>query len=144
MYQTGLDRIDSIIRHLRTQRTKLVPSALGCIALVFTLSRGLGAESQQAATAVATVTNGSLDSVTVTSGGSGYTAPPAVTFVGGGGTGASAIAQISDAVVTAIVIQSPGSGYTNAPVVSVDPPAPQVTPATLNISLVPKLTITGQ
>jgi len=144
MYQTRLDRIDSIIRHLRTQRNKLVPSALGCIALVFTLSRGLGAESQQAATAVATVTNGSLDSVTLTSGGSGYTAPPAVTFVGGGGTGASAIAQISDGVVTAIIIQSPGSGYTDAPAVSVDPPAAQVTPATLNISLVPKLTITGQ
>lgn len=47
------------------------------------------------ATATATVTNGVVTAVTITNGGSGYTAPT-VTFSGGGGTGAAATANVGD------------------------------------------------
>jgi formylglycine-generating enzyme required for sulfatase activity len=103
----------------------------------------MAVHAQQGATAVATVTNGEVTSIVVTSGGSGYSAPPGVTFVGGGGTGASAVAQVSGGAVTNIVIDMPGSGYTNAPIVAISPP-PQIIPATLSITLVPELVITGQ
>jgi hypothetical protein len=60
---------------------------------------------------------GSVSGVTVTNGGSGYTSAPAVTFSGGGGTGAAAIAVLSGAAVASIVMTAPGSGYTSAPTV---------------------------
>jgi formylglycine-generating enzyme required for sulfatase activity len=104
----------------------------------------LDADAQQGATAVATVSGGALTSVTVTSGGSGYRGAPGVTFIGGAGTGASAVAQVSLGVVTQITVTSPGSGYTNAPLVAIDPPPLPITPAALNIRMLPELVITGQ
>ena len=44
------------------------------------------AQAQRTATAIPTVVNGFVVSVTVTDGGSGYTTPPAVTISGGGGS----------------------------------------------------------
>lgn len=50
--------------------------------------------------------------------GSGYTtAPPDVTFSGGGGTGLKAHAVLSGDGVSSIIIDSVGSGYTSAPTV---------------------------
>lgn len=61
-----------------------------------------------------------VTSIDVTTPGDGYTAPPAVTFSGGGGTGLAAEAVIDGAgAVTAINITNPGSNYTSAPTVSV-------------------------
>ena len=74
------------------------------------------------ATATATVTANAVSSVTVVSGGSGYTATPAVTFSGGGGTLAAATAVVTDGVVTAINVTNGGSGYTSAPSVAIAAP----------------------
>lgn len=74
------------------------------------------------ATATASITSGAVSSVTVVSGGSGYTAAPAVTFSGGGGTGAAATAVVTDGVVTAINVTAGGTGYTTAPSVTVAAP----------------------
>lgn len=69
-----------------------------------------------------------VKSITITSGGTGYSAtnPPTVTISGGGGSGATATATVSTAgVVTGIVITSPGSlttagpYYTSAPTVTI-------------------------
>ncbi|AGZ34630.1 hypothetical protein PVLB_09160 [Pseudomonas sp. VLB120] len=69
-------------------------------------------------TAVPTVAAaGSLDAITVTSGGSGYTSAPTVTLTGGGGSGATAVAVLEDDEVVAINITNPGTGYTSAPTV---------------------------
>lgn len=57
--------------------------------------------------------------ITVGTGGSGYSAAPAVTISGGGGTGATAVAQMAGTVVQAIVIGNPGKGYTSQPTVSI-------------------------
>jgi hypothetical protein len=60
--------------------------------------------------------NGAMvQGVTMTSGGSGYTSVPAVTFSGGGGSGAAGTAIIANGEVVGVTIASGGSGYTSAP-----------------------------
>jgi hypothetical protein len=91
----------------------------------FALVTSTNAGSQ--ATATATVTSGFVTSITVTYGGSGYTAAPAVTISGGGGgSGAAATATVSGGVVTGIIVNNAGSGYTSTPTVAVAPPPPNV------------------
>ena len=73
--------------------------------------------------AAAQVLGDSVVSATILDGGSGYTVPPIVSLVRGGGTNASAIAEVSsDGVVTNLVITSGGGGYTSAPIVQIAPP----------------------
>jgi hypothetical protein len=62
---------------------------------------------------------GPVSSVTVTSGGSGYTVAPTVGFSGGGGSGATATAQIDPVAgtVTNVTIVTGGTGYSSAPTV---------------------------
>ncbi len=74
------------------------------------------------ATATATRSANAVSAVTITSGGSGYTSVPAVTFSGGGGTGAAATAVVTGGVVTAINVTAGGSGYTTDPTVAVAAP----------------------
>lgn len=67
-----------------------------------------------------TITNsstGTVHSVTLGAGGSGYSIAPAVSFTGGGGSGAAAVATVSGGVITAITMTNPGSGYTSTPTV---------------------------
>ena len=83
--------------------------------------------------ATAIVDYGFVVHATVTSGGSGYVTPPAVTIVGGGGSNATAVANISGGVVTSITISDAGIGYTDTPTVQIDPPpaaaiSPMVSP----------------
>lgn len=59
---------------------------------------------------------GSVYTVTVTAGGSGYWSPPDVTFSGGGsGTGAAATAILLNGSVTQIAVTDGGSSYSPAP-----------------------------
>ena len=58
-----------------------------------------------------------LAQLSMTTGGSGYTTAPTVTFSGGGGTGASATANIAIGAVGSLTMTSAGSGYTSAPTV---------------------------
>jgi hypothetical protein len=63
---------------------------------------------------------GSVTSITMTCGGSGYTSPPTISFTGGGGTGASAVvdtAAILSTSVSTVKISASGSGYKSAPTV---------------------------
>jgi hypothetical protein len=57
--------------------------------------------------------------VNVYNAGSGYTTPPTITFLGGGGSGATAKAYIGAGKIRTIEITNPGSGYTSAPTVVV-------------------------
>ena len=54
----------------------------------------------------------------LTTGGSGYTSAPTVSFTGGGGSGATAAAFITNGVVIGFRMLSLGSGYTSAPAVT--------------------------
>ncbi|WP_441228020.1 phage tail sheath C-terminal domain-containing protein [Tardiphaga sp. 20_F10_N6_6] len=61
---------------------------------------------------------GGLLAVNVTTAGTGYTTAPAVTFTGGGGSGAEATATVVGGAVTAVTVTKHGSGYTSAPAVA--------------------------
>lgn len=75
-----------------------------------------------AAAATASLAGATVGAVGVTAGGYGYAAAPAVTFSGGGGSGASATASVSGGSVTAISVTAAGSGYTAPPTVTIAPP----------------------
>jgi hypothetical protein len=61
---------------------------------------------------------GSLSSVTVSAGGSGYTSAPTVTINGGGGTGATATANLTGGAVSTITVTNRGQDYTSLPTVT--------------------------
>ena len=63
----------------------------------------------------------SVGSITIGSGGTGYTSAPVVVFTGGGGSGASATAVLTSGVVTSITLSpayGTGLNYTSAPTIS--------------------------
>lgn len=61
---------------------------------------------------------GYVSAIVVTAGGTGYSSPPSVSFVGGGGSGAAASALLTGNAVSSIVITNQGSGYTSTPAIS--------------------------
>ncbi len=71
------------------------------------------------ATAGASISGGSVVSVTISNGGTLYQSPPLVTFSGGGGSGASATAVVIGGTVTAVNMVSGGSGYASPPTVTI-------------------------
>jgi Multicopper oxidase len=75
------------------------------------------------AAATATLTGGIVDAVTVTSGGSGYTGPPSVTFspAPAGGQTALGTATVANGQVVAIDVNFTGNGYITAPTVTIGP-----------------------
>jgi hypothetical protein len=80
---------------------------------------------------------GSVKSITVTAGGSGYTSAPTVTITGGGGTGATATATISGGAVTGITVTASGSGFKTAPSVSLTGGAGSAAAATAVMNIAP-------
>jgi hypothetical protein len=74
------------------------------------------------ATATAIRSGTTVLSVTINSGGSGYTGAPAVTFSGGGGTGAAATAVVNGGVVESVNVTNGGTGYTTTPTVTIAAP----------------------
>lgn len=78
------------------------------------------------AAAAANLSGAFVTSYSVTSGGNGYTSPPAVTITGGGGSGATATAIVSGGVVIGISAGLAGSGYTSVPTVTIAPPPPAI------------------
>jgi hypothetical protein len=84
------------------------------------------------ATATPEVVGGFVVGATVTSGGSGYTPPPAApptVTISGNGKGATAIAQVSGGGVVTNVVTTPGSGYTDATITIAPPPATALSPS---------------
>ena len=63
----------------------------------------------------ALISNGGVAQVTISAGGTGYSNSFAVTFSGGGGSGAAGIATASGGIVLSVTITNGGSGYTSAP-----------------------------
>ncbi len=94
-------------------------------------------EPQKVHTALATaqVVNGFIVGYQITDAGYGYTNPPGVTFVGGGGHGAAASTVISNKVVIAINPDEPGRSYNSSVSVVIDPPPFPPTQALANSSL---------
>ncbi|MFO0966752.1 MAG: PKD domain-containing protein, partial [Gemmataceae bacterium] len=76
----------------------------------------LDAGFEDALVAAFNAATSSLAGINVTSGGSGYSAPPTVTFSGGGGTGATATAVLGKGVASITVTN--GGSYATAPAVT--------------------------
>ncbi len=78
------------------------------------------------AATTAVVNSGFITSVTIVSGGSGYSAAGVtVSFTGGGGNGATATASVANGAISGVTVTGTGSGYTSTPsVVFTDPAAP--------------------
>ncbi len=72
----------------------------------------ISAGSVAQATAYINKTNGTIDRILITNGGSGYTRAPKVTFIGGGGDGAEVEATLS---ISEFFISNGGSDYTSMP-----------------------------
>ena len=70
------------------------------------------------ATATATIDSGSVDAITVTYAGTGYTKEPNVTLTGN----ARAHAIMDGDKIDSIIIDDAGSGYTEAPTITIEPP----------------------
>lgn len=77
------------------------------------------------ATATAAVSGGSVASVTVTAGGTGYPSDTAIVIVPHASdttaTGAEAVATVVGGVITDITVTSGGTGYNNTPTISIRP-----------------------
>jgi hypothetical protein len=74
------------------------------------------------ATASAVLANGFVVGVNIANRGYGYTNPPAVFLVGGGGSGARASATITNGAVAAVNVGNAGFGYTSPPSVIITSP----------------------
>ena len=81
-----------------------------------------GSDVPYRASAIASVSGGSVFSITVTDGGSGYGATPPDVYFNGVGTGAVAYATVVDGSVASITVAVTGSGYYAEPTVGIGYP----------------------
>jgi hypothetical protein len=92
----------------------IIQSLVGSTQFIISPAAWLPAGTSVSATAVATV-----QSVTITNGGSGYTTAPTITFSGGNAiTQAQATCTISNGSINLVTITSPGYGYTSIPTIT--------------------------
>jgi len=63
-----------------------------------------------------------VQSVEIINPGIGYTVPPMISFIGGGGAGAAATAIIGDGIVGIITLTNQGSGYLEPPTITFSSP----------------------
>lgn len=147
----NLPRIDPDYRPQRAGRTigQMCLAVLNdpTVASLLT-SAGIGNRTSAGTGAVATstLTGTAISSISVTSGGSGYTTAPTVLLMGGGGSGATATATVTAGAVTAITVTTGGTGYTSPPeVVITTLPSQTVTDLLgLNFSPTRDVTIQGE
>ena len=94
----------------------------------FSVGIGSGYQIPRQAVGFATVSSGAIQSVGVSTGGSGYISAPRVSIADtlGVGVGASVIATVANGVITGFTVAAGGSGYSasNPPLVTVEAPAP--------------------
>ena len=111
------------------------------VAMVTDVSQIQGATEVEAKTAVATATvaAGKVTGFLMSSTGAFYTAPPIITFAGGGGSGAAATVTVLNGVLQEFTITNGGSGYTAAPTVTFSAPLGSPTAATTTGFPVPVL-----
>jgi len=90
----------------------------------FKFALATSTNQNQTATGVAGGSGGTVQGVSMTSGGNGYTSVPRVSFAGSGGSGsgASGLCTLLNGSVDHITMNSIGSGYTYPVTVTIDPP----------------------
>ena len=81
------------------------------------LSIGGGTVTTPAVLGTTTLSGGVIQTVPVTSGGTGYSAAPYLWVIGGGGSGASLTAVMSSGAISSVTVTAGGTGYTGAPTI---------------------------
>ena len=103
-------------------------------ATVDILGDGTGAKAS------VTTSNGTVTSVVITAGGTGYTKAPAVTISAPSepwGVKATAVTEIKNGSVSAIEVVSNGRGYTSTPTITIGAPNSGINTATATLELIP-------
>lgn len=118
----GLVDCNGNVENYKVQGVEIVNPGYGYTvppSVVFIGGGGAGAA------ATATIGDGVVGIITITSGGSGYETPPTVTFSSPVGFGITATARAyinNSGIVTSIYITNAGLGYTVTPTVTISPP----------------------
>lgn len=94
------------------------------------------------ATATAAVSAGAVSAITVTNPGKGYLTPPAISFTGGGGTGATATAALTGRVGS-VLISNPGRSFATAPTIAFSGGGGSSAAATASIAAGPNPVVTA-
>lgn len=94
------------------------------------IADGTSAWTIDTAGAITQITDSSLHSITVLTGGSGYGSVPVVHISGS----ATATAHVTGGVVTSITVDSIGTGYTTPPTITLDAPVLTFASGAVNIS----------
>ncbi len=116
------NRFDGAIDELRLYNRALSEAEVAALYELESLPPKPATPEPELALASATVVNGFVVGVNIDFGGWGYTTPPEVRIVGGGGSGATAKAVVTDGVISELTVLTPGIGYTSTPEVEIDPP----------------------
>lgn len=100
-----------------SHRKGIVQNGTAALKFVGTRAKGIVSVTNGQVTGITLV--GAVREVVITSGGSGYTTAPSVTFVGGGGAGAQGTAKLNTETgsVLWVDIINPGDNYVNTPTV---------------------------
>ena len=98
-----------------THRLGTVQSGSAALKFIGTRAKGIANLDDGEITSVDLI--GAVREVTIISGGSGYNAPPPVTFTGGGGSSATGFAKMSGGSVLFVTITNPGDNYISDPAV---------------------------
>lgn len=91
-----------------------------------------------------------IQGVELAKAGYGYTTPPLVNFIGGGGKGASATAVLGNGIVGVITVTNGGYGYVDPPIVTISAPGAASTATALftgninNSGFVTTITVSNQ
>ena len=108
---------------MRVPMTPRRPVVTRWLAYLLFLMAAVGAAHAQIAISSSTLVriylSTTIKDLTLTNGGSGYTAAPTVAITGGGGSGATATATIANGSVSGFTITNAGSGYTSLPTVTI-------------------------
>jgi uncharacterized protein len=89
------------------------------------------------------VSGGAIASITVNSGGTGYTSPPTVVITGGGGSGAIATAAVASGAITSFNVTNGGTGYTSAPTISFTGGGGAAATATVTAGVITAINVTN-
>jgi len=114
-----VDQCDTLGTGYRVQGVELRNSGYGYTQAPMVAFIGGGGEGVEA---YASISDGIVGVITVTSGGSGYYSEPSVTFVGSASTAATARAIVRNGSITEIRITNAGVGYGSTPTITISAP----------------------
>jgi len=122
-FDVGIEEIDRFEQLYATRETLLIDGGVYGFAPGDRIEQQLVPFKESSASAQTTLVSSSVDTVSITEGGFGYTSVPSVVFEAppSGGVTAQGTAVLTDGVVTSITITDPGNGYLIEPGVTISP-----------------------